>query len=148
MRTLIPQNSWMSRSPMPSGRPPSLSGMGSGLGYFVDQNGNRIDSIECGQPFDFRIDGFSRVYLRQTKDGELQYDGMIDVPTGYYDASCWSDPGVYHGEVFDPFLGILLAEYDFTITGSPVSAIPGGSTGLMIAGVAAVLLFMRRKKKG
>lgn len=146
MQSLIPQNTWMSRSPLPSGRPPSLSGLGNGLAYFVDQNGTRIDSIECGQPFDFRVDGFTRVYLRQTKDGELQYDAMIDVPTGYYDASCWSDPGIYHGEVYDPFLGVLLSEYTFEITGSAVSGIPGGTTGLMVAGVAALLFFMRKKK--
>jgi hypothetical protein len=144
---LLPQNTWMARSPLPSGLPPSLSGMGSGLAYFVDQDGNRIDTIECGQPFDFRVEGFSQVYLRQTKDGQLQYDGMLNVPMGYYTSSCFSDPGLYHGEVYDPYVGVLLATYDFTVTGSPVSVIPGGSTGLMIGAAAILLLWMGRRRK-
>ena len=143
--TLLPQNMWMSRSPLPGGRPPSLSGLGSGLAYFVDQDGNRIDSIECGQPYDFRVDGFSQVHLKQTKDGVLQFDGTIDVPMGYYTSSCWSDPGQYHGEVYDPFLGTLISEFDFTVTGSALTAF-GGSTGLLIGGAALLFLLMMRKK--
>jgi len=140
----------------------------SGMAMFLDRGGvNRRDFI-CGEYFRFVVKDYLHVWFTQYKDGGLQYDGPLDVPSAYTSV-CGTDPGVYHGTVYEltPMgaKGRFLSESLATIylpEDNPglVELLAGGGAGggsslfgldtntLMLAGAGVLALMLFSKKRG
>lgn len=91
---------WLSRSSGLGQYAGTWASAPPGTAMFLDKGGvNRTDFI-CGEYYRYVVKDYSHVWLTQYKDGGLQYDGPYSVPAAYTTV-CATDPGVYHGEVYE-----------------------------------------------
>lgn len=88
---------------------------------FLDSNGNPISSAICGvTPYTFAVPGYSKVWLSQTLNGKMSYDGVYSVPMPSFVADCVSEVGGYQNAVY--------------------TVAPGGGKGSYIGSVAMTIL--------
>ncbi|PIR41907.1 MAG: hypothetical protein COV30_01140, partial [Candidatus Yanofskybacteria bacterium CG10_big_fil_rev_8_21_14_0_10_37_15] len=72
---------------------------------FRDKNGKTIESVICGdkeQAYSLDVSNHSntKIWLLQTKNGKLQYEGELAVPSPLYTAVCNQDEGEYSTSVY------------------------------------------------
>jgi hypothetical protein len=100
----------------------SLNGLSGPV--FKNSAGQVISSIVCGQPYTFDVPGYTRVWLRQYKNGQVNFDGIFPVPMSSYMADCVKDVGTYDnvvGEVassggIDNAMGARIGDVSFRVT--------------------------------
>lgn len=126
--------------------PSGLAGLdlGATAPRFAEVNGQTVTSIPCGIPYIFEVPGYSRVWLKLTKDGVVTFDGEFDVPMPSYTSVCGTDPGYYVAEVFDLASGAPIGTAFLTITAEGGGLFGLSPTMLLIGGGALLFLMSRR----
>lgn len=56
----------------------------SGLGIYYLKNGQPVDTLYVGDQMTFNVPGYSKIWLDQYQNGQLQYSGPFDLPMPPY----------------------------------------------------------------
>jgi hypothetical protein len=105
---------------------PGAGGDGGGTPHagavqFYNAAGAPIAAANCGDTIGFDVAGFQDIWLVQTKDGMIQFDGPFSVPMQPYQLSCAADVGHFIATAYQlaaggPDPGPLIGQAELTVS--------------------------------